>query len=130
MRFRFIGVVVLGLIIVSPALANHLQKKLEAQSLAKTAGVIVDWQDARIPDAFILVEGKSFRRELRSDGLGEFTTELPIGSYRLTIRHPTFKTRKIKLKVTRPSPQIVKVSLQVKTAQASGGKCRKDSLCL
>jgi len=131
MRLRFIWAALLALMVANSSSAEHNQRKLESESLAQTTGVIVDWQDARITDAFILFEGKNFRREIRSDGQGEFSAELPTGSYRVTIRHPTFKTRVIKaLKVSSSIPPMLKIRLQVKMTQASGGKCPKGQLCL
>lgn len=94
-------------------------------------GVIVDWQDAVILDVSITIEGKNFSRSLVSDENGEFRTALPVGTYKLTVKHPVFKTYVIKkLKVPEATNSKLKVQLKVKTALASGGKCPKGQLCL
>ena len=94
-------------------------------------GMIVDWQDAGISNASILVEGKNFRREVAANESGEFKVELPIGAYRVTVSHPVFKTRVIKkLKVPGSEVSALKVTLKVKTAVEGGGKCPKGRLCL
>ncbi len=105
--------------------------RTNAESEAQVKGVIVDWQDARIVNASIRIEAKNFRRELNSDQSGEFNVVLPIGTYRVTVSHPVFKTFVIKkLKVSRSGMSGLKVMLRVKTPIASGAKCPKGSLCL
>ena len=108
---------------------------VDAQSVAQheveLRGVVVDWQDARIIDASIIIEGKNFRRSLIVDNTGEFRIALPVGTYRVTVKHATFKTYVIKkLKVSEVTNPELKVQLKVKTPMASGGKCPKGQLCL
>jgi len=94
-------------------------------------GMIVDWQDAGISNASVIVESKNFRREIAANESGEFKVELPIGTYRVTVSHPVFKTRVIK-KLTVPGAELpaLKVTLKVKTATEGGGKCSKGRVCL
>ena len=102
-----------------------------AEHEVELKGVIVDWQDARIIDVSIIIEGKNFRRSLVSDGNGEFRTLLPVGSYKVSVKHPVFKTYVIKkLKVSEVTNSVLKVQLKVKTPLASGGKCPRGQLCL
>ncbi|HSE25723.1 MAG TPA: carboxypeptidase-like regulatory domain-containing protein [Pyrinomonadaceae bacterium] len=105
--------------------------RADAESEAQVKGVIVDWQDARIVNASIRIEAKNFRRDLNSDESGEFNVMLPIGTYRISVSHPVFKTFVIKkLTVSGSGMSGLRVILRVKTPTASGGKCPKGSLCL
>jgi hypothetical protein len=127
-KSRFLAALTL-LICSSFALANR-KPSARTEEEVQLKGVIVDWQDARIVNASILIEAKSFRRELNSDQLGEFSTPLPIGTYRITVSHPVFKTSVIrKLKLFGSDIRLVKVMLKVK-APPTSGKCPKGSLCL
>jgi Carboxypeptidase regulatory-like domain len=93
--------------------------------------VVFDWQDARIIDASIVIEGKNFRRSLVADNNGEFRIALPLGTYKVIVKHPVFKTYVIKkLKVSEATNSALKVQLKVKSPTASGGKCPKGQLCL
>jgi len=106
-------------------------QRVVAEQEVELKGMIVDWQDARIIDASIIIEGKNFRRSLVADNIGEFRIALPVGIYKLTVTHPTFKTYVIKkLKVSEATNTVLKVELKVKTPTASGGKCPKGQLCL
>ena len=97
-----------------------------AEHEVELKGVVVDWQDARIIDASIIIEGKNFRRSLVADNIGEFRIAVPVGTYKLRVKHPTFKTYVIKkLKVSEAGNQ-----LKIKPALTSGVKCPKGQLCL
>ncbi len=103
----------------------------DAEPLGRIKGMIVDWQDARVINASIVIEAKNFRREVVSDEAGEFSVELPKGMYRIKVSHSIFKTYVIKkLKVSESNAPVMKIKLQVKTALASGGKCPKGRPCL
>jgi len=102
-----------------------------AQQEVELRGVIVDWQDARIIDASIIIEGKNFRRSLVADNIGEFRIALPVGTYKLSVKHPTFKTYVInKLKASETINPVLKVQLKVKTPTPGGGKCRKAAMSI
>jgi hypothetical protein len=74
-------------------------------------GVVVDWQDAVILDVSITIEGKNFSRSLVSDSNGEFRAALPVGTYKVTVKHPHFKTYVIKkLKVSEANNPVLKSS--------------------
>ena len=110
------------------ATAKHVITNCESDVVLR--GVVVDWQDAVILHSTILVEGKNFRRELTNDENGEFKIELPIGTYRVSVSHPVFKTRVIKkFKVPGSEVPVLKVMLKVKTA-VEGGGCPKGKICL
>jgi len=110
--------------------------RVEAQSVVaeqevELKGVIVDWQDARIIDASIFIEGKNLRRSLGTNDIGEFRVALPVGTYKLTVKQPVFKTYVIKkLKVSEAINPALKIQLKIKIATAGGGKCSKGHLCL
>jgi len=111
------------------ATAKHVINNCESDVLVR--GVIVDWQDARIVNASIVVEGTNFRRELASDESGEFKVALPTGTYRVSVSHPVFKTHVIKkFKVPGSGLPVLRVMLKVKTASEGGGKCPKGRICL
>jgi hypothetical protein len=101
-----------------------------AEHEVELKGVIVDWQDARVSDASIIIEGKNFRHSLVADNIGEFRIALPVGTYKLSVKHPTFMTYDQKLKVSEAINPMLKVQLKIKTPLASGGKCPKGQLCL
>ena len=102
-----------------------------AEQEVEVKGVIVDWQDARIIDVSIIIEGKNFRRSLVSDGNGEFRTLLAAGTYKVSVNHPAFKTDVIKkLKVSEAGTSALKVQLKIKPELTSGVKCPKGQLCL
>ena len=66
-----------------------VQSTVTAEPLGRIKGVVVDWQDARVVNALIIVEGKNTRREFASNEDGEFKIELPKGIYRIKVTHPT-----------------------------------------
>lgn len=102
-----------------------------AEHEVELKGVIVDWQDAVILNVSITIEGKNFSRSLVSDGNGEFRATLPVGTYKVTVRHPHFKTYVIKkLKVSEAGNSALKVQLKIKPELTSGVKCPKGQLCL
>jgi len=102
-----------------------------AEHEVELKGVIVDWQDARIINVSIIIEGKDFRRSLVSDDNGEFRTLLPVDTYKVSVKHPLFKTHVIKkLKVSEAGNSPLKVQLKIKPALTSGVKCPKGQLCL
>lgn len=102
-----------------------------AEHEVELKGVIVDWQDARIINVSVIIEGKDFRRSLVSDDNGEFRTLLPVGTYKVSVKHPVFKTYVIKkLKVSEAGNSPLKVQLRIKPALTNGVKCPKGQLCL
>jgi hypothetical protein len=128
MKLKYCFAVSLFLFMQSDAI-NALS--VVAEQEVELKGVILDWQDARIIDASIIIEGKNLRRSLESNNEGEFKISLPVGTYKLSVRHPVFKTYMIKkLKVSEATNSVLKVQLNIKTPLASGGKCPKGQLCL
>jgi|SRR5215813_5940130 len=101
-----------------------------AESKGQIKGVITDSRDVRVAKASILIEGNDVRREIASDESGNFSVAVPIGTYRLTVRHPTFRTYVIKdLKVSESGARILKIKLKVKTPVTNGGKCVQTRPC-
>ena len=129
-KLKYCFAVSLLLLLFMQAEAIDAQSGVAEQEV-ELKGVIVDWQDARIIDVSIIIEGKNFRRSLVSDDKGEFRTLLPADTYKVSVKHPHFKTYVIKkLKVSEITNSVLKVQLKVKTPLASGGKCPKGQLCL
>jgi hypothetical protein len=127
----FLGALAFLLILGSMRAEASAQSTVSVEPLVRIKGAIVDWQDARIVNASVLIEGKDLRREVTSGETVEFTVELPKGIYRVKVSHPIFKTYVIKkLKVYELDAPVVRIKLQVKMALASGGKCPKGRLCL
>ena len=97
---------------------------------AEINGVVVDWQDARIVNASVVIEGNNFRSATASNEIGEFRMVLPVGTYKITVTRPTFKTYVIKkLRVLQSNNAVLKITMKVKSA-TSGGKCPKGHICL
>ena len=125
MKLRYCFAASLLLLLFMRAEAIHAQSVV-AEHEVELKGVIVDWQDARIINVSIIIEGKDFRRSLISDGNGEFRTLLPVDTYKVSVKHPLFKTYVIKkLKVSEAGYSPLKVQLKIKPALTSGVKCPK-----
>lgn len=117
------------LISSNSALANR-NPTVRSETDVQVNGVIVDWADARIVNASILIEAKGFRRVLQSDQEGQFSTRLPNGTYMISVSHPVFKISVIKkVKVFGADIRLAKIVLKVKS-QPTSGKCPKGGLCL
>ena len=59
----------------------------------KLRGVIVDQMNARVARAKVLIVSGSHRREVFSNEMGEFSVEVPSGTYQITICQPRFSGR-------------------------------------
>lgn len=91
-------------------------------------GIVVDWQEARIPGAQVLVVGKRLKGEMRTDAKGEFEIQLPAGKYRVEVRTPGFKPFVKKgIKIPDGAPVSLRIPLSVVQFNL---KCPRDGVCL
>jgi len=88
-----------------------------AQSQGRLSGVVLDANDAVVPDAEVVAEGSAtgLRRTVRADGLGRYSVpDLPIGAYRLIASAPGFaKTELDGITLTVAATVSLDVRLQV-----------------
>lgn len=54
-------------------------------------GVVLDMKSKRIPNVKVLVEGANQKWNLKSDHMGEFRLDLPVGKYQFTLTKPHYK---------------------------------------
>lgn len=53
------------------------------QATGQIKGAVMDIQYGRVPDAIIKIVGKDFKWEGKTDSEGEFTADVPTGTYRI-----------------------------------------------
>lgn len=94
----------------------------------KLHGIIVDWQDARIPGAQVFVVGKRCKREMRTDAKGEFEIRLPVGTDRVEVRTQGFKPF-VKKRIKIGDGATVSLRIPLPVVQ-SNLKCPRDAVCL
>jgi hypothetical protein len=89
------------------------------QASGQIKGVVMDVQDARVPAAIIKIVGKDFKWEGMADSEGEFTADVPPGTYRIYVASPGFrKFESAFLKVKSNVIELVNIHLDI--APASG----------
>lgn len=92
---------------------------LSAQSSGKQAtgqirGVVMDVQDGRVPDAVIKIVGKDFKWTGMTNSEGEFTADVPTGTYRIYVVAESFRTfESASLKVNPNVVELVNIHLDV-----------------
>src|SRR5262245_51917076 len=57
----------------------------------KLKGVVVDWQDARMPGTPVEIQSSEFRAEVKTSEAGEFETDLPMGIYEVSVQREGFE---------------------------------------
>ena len=57
----------------------------------KVVGVILDANDARVPEATVRVKGGGRTREVKCDEQGQFELSLPAGRYQITVEASGFR---------------------------------------
>ncbi|MBA2341274.1 MAG: carboxypeptidase regulatory-like domain-containing protein [Pyrinomonadaceae bacterium] len=60
-------------------------RSLDINSKGKIKGLILDANEARVPNARVVLKGKEFTRKVKSNEAGEFEVELPAGVYQISI---------------------------------------------
>ena len=79
-------------------------------------GTLLDVNDARVARAKIKVESASFQWQGESDEAGDFTVEVPAGTYRIYVRANGFrKFESAFLKVKSDVTEMVNLHLEVLT---------------
>ena len=126
MRHSYAALLILFLFVRTLAVVDLVSSK----AAAEINGIVVDWQDARIVNASVVIEGNNFRSAIASNEIGEFRMVLPAGTYKLTVSQPGFKTYVIKkLRILESNNAVLKITMKVKS-ETSGGKCPKGHICL
>ena len=92
-RMKFLSavtyLVILGL---SPSVSSSgLTSSSPGGATGRIMGTLLDVNDARVVGAKIKVEGASFYWEGKSDDAGDFTVEVPAGTYRIYVRANGFR---------------------------------------
>ncbi len=97
-----------------------LSQAISAQSLGTINGVVIDPVGAVVPNATLILTGANeFKREIKSDGKGEYTfTSLPAGRYQLEVRATGFEANKHAANVTIGNITLLRIELKIAT---SGG---------
>ena len=79
-------------------------------------GTLLDVNDARVARAKIKVEGAGVKWEGESDEAGDFTADVPAGTYRIYVRANGFRTfESAFLKVKSDVTEMVNIHLEVLT---------------
>jgi len=92
---------------------------LSAQSSGKQPtgqikGVVMDIQDGRVPDAIIKIVGKDFKWTGMTNSEGEFTADVPIGTYHIYVAASGFrKFESASLKVNPNVIELVNIHLDI-----------------
>jgi hypothetical protein len=77
-------------------------------------GTLLDVNDARVARAKIKVEGASLQWEAEADDAGDFTVEVPAGTYRIYVRANGFrKFESAFLRVKSDVTEMVNIHLEV-----------------
>ena len=113
LRYSYAALLILFLFVPGLAFAGL---SVSPEAATEINGVVVDWQDARIVNASVVIEGNNFRSATASNQIGEFRMVLPVGTYKLTVSHPTFKTYVIKkLRILESNNAVLKITMKVKS---------------
>jgi len=86
-------------------------------------GTVLDQMGASVAHAKIIVKSGVIERELESDEMGNFSLQLPRGSYQLVIESPGFKVAK--LNKVRVGPGVAEIKVVLKVQEIKYGKCHK-----
>jgi hypothetical protein len=83
-------------------------------STGRIMGTLLDVNDARVNGANIKVEGPRFKWEGESDEAGDFTADMPPGTYRIYVRAKGFRSfESVFLTVKSDVTEMVNIHLEV-----------------
>ena len=124
MRCAFVSVfIVLGLFQRASTSAQ------EKYTSGKIKGTVVDWQNARVTGARIVIQNSQFRRILKSDGEGCFEIELPAGKYKVIVNSMGFKKYEQKsVEIKKGAVLIYDIKLEVTPTMTQ--RCPPKKVCL
>lgn len=91
-------------------------------------GTVLDQMGARVAHAKIIVKSKVIERELESDEIGNFSLQLPRGTYQIVIESPGFKVAK--LSKVRVGAGVAEIEVVLKVKEIKYGKCPKGKTCI
>jgi carboxypeptidase family protein len=81
---QIISVVLLTVAVCCATLTRAVDCSGQTIQNGKVRGSVFDPNEALIPKAKFIIEGRDFRREVSSNDVGEFEAEVPAGIYRIT----------------------------------------------
>ena len=97
-------------------------------AMGKLKGIVVDWQYAIVLNTKIVLEGRSFKRDIALDEDGAYEAEVPVGSYIITAESPGF--RRFRLEVAVVAGEVKTLNIMLKVLPQGPVKCPKGALCL
>ena len=115
-RMKFLSAVAYLVILGLPLSlsSSGLASSSPSSAAGRIVGTLLDVNDARVNGAKIKVENASFHWEGESDEAGDFTVEVPAGTYRIYVRANGFrKFESGYLKVKPDVTEIVNIHLEV-----------------
>ena len=115
-RMKFLSAVAYLVILGLPmsASSSGLPTCSPSSPAGRIMGTLLDVNDARVAGAKIKVEGATFHWEGESDEAGDFTVEVPTGTYRIYVRANGFrKFESAFLKVKSDITEMVNIHLEV-----------------
>ena len=115
-RMKFLSAVACLVILGLPlsVSSSGLAGSSPGPAAGRIVGTLLDVNDARVNGAKIKVENASFHWEGESDEAGDFTVEVPAGTYRIYVRANGFrKFESAYLKVKSDVTEIVNIHLEV-----------------
>lgn len=101
----------------------HLQR-----ATGKLKGIVVDWQYARVLNTKIILEGRSFKKEVAVDAEGAYEAEVPAGSYLVKAESAGFRQYRLMFDVAPGEAKTLNIMLKVLPQKPV--KCPRGALCL
>ena len=103
--------------------------EVHSQSASGTLkGIVVDWQYARVLNTKIILEGRSFKKEIAVDDEGAYEAEVPAGSYLVKAECAGFRQYRLMFDVVPGEAKTLNIMLKVLSQKPV--KCPRGSLCL
>jgi len=118
MKLMRVGTVIVCLLVCSlaPFEASVRLDESSEQEVGKIVGAILDAYDARVAHAQVRIESRKFKWEGESDEAGEFTVEVPAGSYRIYVNANGFRRFESAVVKVKPNlSEVVNIHLDVLT---------------
>ena len=100
-------IILVSILATVPCVGQQRPSPGRQKSVGKIQGVLLDINDARIVGAKITIEGGQFKRELRSGNEGDFETQLPAGSYQISVEANGF--RRFELSPFKVKPNVTEM---------------------
>jgi uncharacterized membrane protein len=115
-RMKFLGAVAYLVILSLPlsASSSELTSCSPSSAAGRIMGTLLDVNDARVARAKVKVEAASFQWEGQSDEAGDFSVEVPAGTYRIYVRATGFRKFESAFLTVKPDvTEMVNIHLEV-----------------